>query len=86
MKIDDDHRGIRRDPENEKYNESDSDNDRWRDLCRMVAKEKNPTRMSALLDELIIALDKRRRNFRQDGPGDGDLVFNIDVMPETGEN
>jgi len=32
MKIDEDHRGIRRDPENEKYNDDDSDNDRWRDL------------------------------------------------------
>jgi hypothetical protein len=86
MKIDEDHRGIRRDPENEKYNDDDSDNDRWRDLCRMVAKEKNPTRMSTLLDELIIALDKRRQNFRQDGPADGHIGFGIDLRPGTEED
>jgi hypothetical protein len=44
------------------------DNDRWRQLCRMVADEKNPTRMSALLDELITILDQRRRRYRHDGP------------------
>jgi hypothetical protein len=52
----------------------------------MVAEEKNPTRMSTLLDELITALDKRRQNFRQDGPADGDLGSGIDLMPETEEN
>lgn len=86
MKIDEDHRGIRRDPENEKYNDDDSDNDRWRDLCRMVAEEKNPARMSALLDELITALDQRRQKFRRDGPADGHMGFGIDLRPGTEED
>jgi hypothetical protein len=89
MKIDENGRGIGRDRESNnaagdgKHNGKDADNDRWRDLCRMVAEEKSPARMSALLDELITALDKRRQNFRQDGPADGDLSFGIDLTPET---
>jgi hypothetical protein len=84
MTIDDDDRGIGRDRENDNHN--DSDNDRWRDLCRMVAEETNPARMSALLDELITALDKRRQKFRKDGSGDGDVGSEIDLLPETKEN
>ena len=91
MQIDENGRGIERDSESnndrdDNHNYQDGNDDRWRELCRMVAEEKNPARMSALLDELISALDKRRQNFRQDGPADGDLGLGIDLIPETEEN
>jgi hypothetical protein len=91
MKTDNNDRGIEQDCEsstagsNGNHNGKDPDNDRWRDLCRMVAEEKHPARMSALLDELITALDKRRQNFRQDGPAE-DVDSGIDLMPEAEEN
>jgi hypothetical protein len=93
MKIDEKGRGIEQDHKSNNRNGDhnnkdvdDADNNRWRELCRMVAEEKNPARMSTLLDELITALDKRRQNFREDGPADGDLGSGINLLPETEES
>jgi len=33
----------------------------WRNLCQLVADEKDPKRLSKLLDQLIKALDARKR-------------------------
>jgi hypothetical protein len=34
----------------------------WRRLCKLVAEETDPRRLSKLIDELIRALDVRRRD------------------------
>jgi hypothetical protein len=33
---------------------------RWQKLCKLVAEERNPQRLSELVDQLIEALDARR--------------------------
>jgi len=50
--------------ENENDRESDSDHKDWRKLCELVARERDPRRLSALLDQLIKKLDARRRELR----------------------
>jgi len=44
----------------------------WRKLCAMVAEERDPERLSRLVEQLIQALDARReeldRNERQQKP------------------
>jgi hypothetical protein len=45
-----------------------TEDDDWRRLCRSVADESDPQRLSALVDELIQVLDKRRQENKQDGP------------------
>jgi hypothetical protein len=44
-------------------NESKKDQD-WRKLCELVAREQNPQRLSALVDQLIKKLEARRRELR----------------------
>ena len=39
----------------------------WRNLCRKVADEPDPQRLSELVDQLIKVLDARRQRFQQDG-------------------
>jgi hypothetical protein len=41
-------------------NETEGDNN-WRTLCRKVADEPDPERLSELVDELIKVLDARRQ-------------------------
>jgi hypothetical protein len=68
-------------------NDNDNDNsDRWRDLCRDVADEQNPERMSLLIDELITVLDKRRQKFREVGPSHDRAASGDALMPEIEEN
>ena len=45
-----------------------TEDDDWRRLCRSVADESDPRRLSALVDELIQVLDRRRQENKQDGP------------------
>ena len=40
----------------------------WQKLCRLVANEADPHRLSALVDELISKLDARRHALRQSEP------------------
>jgi hypothetical protein len=37
---------------------------RWQELCKLVAEERNPQRLSELVDQLIEALDARRDALR----------------------
>jgi hypothetical protein len=71
---------------NDKQNNDNDNSDRWRDLCRDVADEQNPERMSLLIDELITVLDKRRQKFREDGPSDDRAASGGELMLETEEN
>jgi hypothetical protein len=43
--------------------EKDKDQD-WRKLCELVAREQNPQRLSALVDQLIKKLEASRRELR----------------------
>lgn len=45
------------------HNETEKDQ-HWRKLCELVAREQNPQRLSALLDQLIKSLDARRQELR----------------------
>jgi hypothetical protein len=40
----------------------------WRKLCKLVADETDPKRLSRLIDELIKALDARKRELHKTGP------------------
>jgi hypothetical protein len=40
----------------------------WRKLCKLVVDETDPSRLSKLLDELIKALDARKRDLHTRGP------------------
>jgi hypothetical protein len=44
------------------------DDEGWRRLCKLVADEPDPQRMSELIDELVKALDERRQKGAEDGP------------------
>jgi hypothetical protein len=39
----------------------------WRKLCALVAEESNPQRLSELIDQLIKALNARRRELQGNG-------------------
>jgi hypothetical protein len=39
----------------------------WRNLCKKVADEPDPQRLSELVDKLIKVLDARRQTNQQDG-------------------
>jgi hypothetical protein len=39
----------------------------WRNLCKKVADEPDPQRLSELVDKLIKVLDARRQKNQQDG-------------------
>ena len=39
----------------------------WRNLCKKVAHEPDPQRLSELVDQLIRVLDVRRQKNQQDG-------------------
>jgi hypothetical protein len=40
----------------------------WRQLCAMVAKERDPQRLSELVDQIIVALDAQELRNRKDEP------------------
>jgi hypothetical protein len=40
-----------------------SEEEKWRQLCQLAANETDPQRLSELVDQLIRALDARRRAF-----------------------
>jgi hypothetical protein len=39
-------------------------NEEWKKLCELVAKEPDPTKLSAHLDALVRALDARKKTLR----------------------
>jgi|HubBroStandDraft_4_1064222.scaffolds.fasta_scaffold1121052_1 hypothetical protein len=40
----------------------------WRKLCKQVADETDPRRLSRLIDDLIKALDARKHELHKSGP------------------
>jgi hypothetical protein len=44
------------------------DDEGWRRLCRLVADEPDPERMSELIDELFKALDEKKQRGAGDVP------------------
>ena len=61
-----------------------TDDNGWRNLCRMVSDEQDPHRLSELVDELVRVLDARKQKL--DGgpstPGAGEVTKALDSRRE----
>jgi hypothetical protein len=46
------------------------ENQEWRDLCDLISKEKDPQRLSQLVDNLIRAMDERKQRLKAEAKKD----------------